>query len=138
MVSQRNDPRAHRRARPPRIVVVGGGVGGLSVALALHAVGHSAVVAEQASSIRELGVSINILPPAVAVLSKLGLLDELLATGVATRELRLCARDGTLVQVSPRRALVAQCRHLERSVGGIGQMLEWAGVPPAKSSRQRR
>jgi len=39
-----------------RVLIVGGGIGGLTTALALHARGIEAVVCEQASGIKQLGV----------------------------------------------------------------------------------
>lgn len=86
----------------PKVAIVGGGIGGLATALTFHRYGISAAVYEQAASIRELGVGINILPDAVDVLTELGLLDELTTTGVATSELILAARDGTQLAVVPR------------------------------------
>ena len=43
-------------------------------------------VYESASSVKELGVGINVLPHAVRELTELGLLDELAATGIPTAE----------------------------------------------------
>ena len=77
-----------------RILIVGGGVGGLTTALALHARGIDCVVCEQSSAVRELGVGINILPHAIQVLAELGLLDELDAVAIRTRELIMTDRRG--------------------------------------------
>jgi len=49
-----------------KVVIVGGGIGGMALALALHAAGISDLdVYESASSVKELGVGINVLPHAV-------------------------------------------------------------------------
>ena len=48
-----------------RVLVAGGGIGGLTTALSLHAAGIDAVVYEAAPAMRELGVGINLLPHAV-------------------------------------------------------------------------
>jgi flavin-dependent dehydrogenase len=48
------------------VAVVGGGIGGLAVALSLHERGFQVAVFEQADAVRELGVGLNVLPPAVA------------------------------------------------------------------------
>jgi 2-polyprenyl-6-methoxyphenol hydroxylase-like FAD-dependent oxidoreductase/mannose-6-phosphate isomerase-like protein (cupin superfamily) len=69
------------------ILVVGGGIGGLATALALHRRGLECRVFEQSSQIRELGVGINTLPHAIGELSELGLLDRLDAVAVRTYEL---------------------------------------------------
>lgn len=44
-----------------RILIVGGGIGGLATALTLHARGIDCTVYEQSGAIRELGVGVNIL-----------------------------------------------------------------------------
>ncbi len=69
------------------VAIVGGGIGGMALALSLQAAGITDVdVFESAPAVRELGVGINVLPHAVRELSELGLLDEMSATGVPTAE----------------------------------------------------
>ena len=51
-----------------RILIAGGGIGGLSVALMLSRAGRQVQVFEAAREIRPLGVGINLLPHAVRVL----------------------------------------------------------------------
>ena len=60
-----------------RAIIAGAGIGGLTAALCLHGRGIDVDVFEQADAVRELGVGFNILPPAVAVLAELGLLEDL-------------------------------------------------------------
>ncbi|HQD83484.1 MAG TPA: tryptophan 7-halogenase, partial [Quisquiliibacterium sp.] len=60
-----------------RILIAGGGIGGLTTALALHAAGLDVEVVEATAQLRPLGVGINVLPHAVGVLSGLGLADEM-------------------------------------------------------------
>ena len=58
------------------IVVIGGGIGGLSAALSLQAAGFDQVrILESADRIEPLGVGINVLPHAVRELTELGLTD---------------------------------------------------------------
>jgi hypothetical protein len=70
-----------------KVIIVGGGIGGLTSALMLHARGIDCEVYEQSDAIRELGVGINTLPHAIKELSELGLLDRLDAVGIRTYEL---------------------------------------------------
>ena len=60
-----------------KAIIVGGGVGGLTTALMLHARGIDCEVYEQSDGIRELGVGINTLPHAIKELKELGLLERL-------------------------------------------------------------
>lgn len=74
----------------PRIAVVGGGIGGLTLALALRDVGLDSVVYEAAPELREVGAGLQIGPNASRVLHHLGLADPLDAVAVrpATGDLR--------------------------------------------------
>ena len=80
-----------------KIVIVGGGIGGLATALCLHRAGIEAEIFEQSEEIRELGVGMNVLPHAIAILAGLGLLPALDRIGVRTRELIYCNRFGQTV-----------------------------------------
>ena len=77
-----------------KAIVVGGGIGGLSAALMLHARGITAEIYEQADEIRELGVGINTLPQAIGELAELGLLPALDAVAIRTHELLYLNRFG--------------------------------------------
>src|SRR5579871_1000727 len=66
----------------PRIVVVGGGLGGLSAALHLLKAGLDVQVYEQAPRITEIGAGIQISPNASRLLIRLGLKPALDAAGV--------------------------------------------------------
>jgi salicylate hydroxylase len=63
--------------RPPRIAIVGGGIGGLAAANALIAHGLEADVYDQADSLSEVGAGIQLGPNGVRVLHALGFRDEL-------------------------------------------------------------
>jgi len=63
-----------KRRRPVRVAIAGGGIGGMALALSLHDAGFKDVdVYESASSVKELGVGINVLPHATRELTELGL-----------------------------------------------------------------
>jgi len=69
-----------------KVLIVGGGIGGLSLALMLNERGIRPHIVEAAAEVRPLGVGINVQPSAVAELAMLGLLERLDATGVRTAE----------------------------------------------------
>jgi 2-polyprenyl-6-methoxyphenol hydroxylase-like FAD-dependent oxidoreductase len=85
-----------------KVAIIGGGVGGMSLALSLHAAGLDEVdVYESASALRELGVGINVLPNAVRELTELDLLDELSTVGVATADFTYFSRLGQPIWEEP-------------------------------------
>src|SRR5262245_12992259 len=85
-----------------KAIIVGGGVGGLTTALMLHARGIECEVYEQADAVRELGVGINTLPHAIKELAELGLLERLDAVAVRTYELFYMNRFGQEIWREPR------------------------------------
>ena len=85
-----------------RVLIAGGGIGGLAAALALHEVGLACTVFEQAPAIRELGVGINTLPHAIKELAALGLLDALDRAAIRTAELIYLNRFGQEIWREPR------------------------------------
>ena len=83
------------------VVIVGAGIGGLTLALALHQAGIACRVFEATAEILPLGVGINVLPHATAVLRSLGVLDELERIADVTREAAFFNRFGQLVYSEP-------------------------------------
>lgn len=81
----------------PSVVIVGGGIGGLTLALALHKVGIACHIYEAAPELKPLGVGINLLPHAVKELTNLDLLGDLLANGIETRDVSFYTSNGQLV-----------------------------------------
>ncbi len=85
------------------IAIIGGGIGGMTLALSLHAAGLSEVdVYESVPTLSELGVGINVLPHAVRELTELGLLDGLAAVGIPTGELVFYSKHGQRIWGEPR------------------------------------
>lgn len=66
-----------------RAIIAGGGIGGLTAALALHARGASVDLFERASVLTEAGAGVQLGPNAVRVLDGLGLGDGLRSIGSA-------------------------------------------------------
>ena len=85
-----------------KAIIVGGGIGGLTAALMLHARGIDCEVFEQADAIRELGVGINTLPHAIKELAELGLLPRLDEVAIRTHELIYTNRFGQEIWREPR------------------------------------
>ena len=85
-----------------KAIIVGGGIGGLTTALMLHARGIDCEIYEQADTVRELGVGINTLPHAIKELAELGLLERLDAVGIRTYELFYTNRFGQEIWREPR------------------------------------
>jgi 2-polyprenyl-6-methoxyphenol hydroxylase-like FAD-dependent oxidoreductase len=83
------------------VLIIGGGIGGLTLALTLHKVGVSARVYEAAPEIKPIGVGINVLPHATKVLDALGLESALAKVAVTTRESVFFNRFGQLIYREP-------------------------------------
>src|SRR3954469_1211829 len=97
------------------VIVAGGGIGGLSLALSLHQAGIAVRVYEAVRDPSPLGVGINLQPTAVRELTELGLGDALEDTGIATRRLSLRNKFGQLIHTE-RRGLDAGYRWPQYSI----------------------
>src|ERR1044072_8750032 len=84
------------------ILIAGGGIGGLTLALSLHQIGVPARVFESVPELKPLGVGINVLPHAVRELIELGLHDALDASAVRTRKLSYFSKHGKPIWSEPR------------------------------------
>ena len=85
-----------------QVLIVGGGIGGLTTALSLHAAGIDCCVYESVISLRALGVGINLQPNAVRELTELGLGDALAETAIETSTLAYYNKHGQLIWSEPR------------------------------------
>src|SRR5436190_18143429 len=84
------------------VLIAGGGIGGLTLALSLDQIGVPCRVFESVKEIRPLGVGINVLPHAARELIELGLIDRLDRTSVRTKELAYYSKHGKLIWSEPR------------------------------------
>jgi 2-polyprenyl-6-methoxyphenol hydroxylase-like FAD-dependent oxidoreductase len=123
------------------IGIVGGGIGGIAAAVALHQGGIDAVVYERASQLREVGAGMMLWPNATRVLRGLGLLKDVLAHSGPTTHFLVRASNGAVLMnialgkfdvpaVCMRRsdllaalldALPAGCVRLGRELNGLEQ-----------------
>ncbi|MBG6142817.1 FAD-dependent monooxygenase [Roseibium album] len=71
------------------IVIAGGGIGGLTAALALRQQGHNIVLLEKANEISEVGAGLQLSPNACSVLQRLDVLKDLEAFAYAPDGLRI-------------------------------------------------
>jgi len=95
-------------SHPDQVVVVGGGIGGLTLALALHERGLECRVIEAAPEIKPIGTGISLLPHGTRVLTELGLLDALERRAVRFQESCFFTRHGQLVLRDPAPSGTAQ------------------------------
>ena len=84
------------------VLIAGGGIAGLTLALSLHQIGIECRVFETTETIQPLGVGINTLPHAVRELTELGLQDQLAATAIPTVELAYFSKRGQPIWSEPR------------------------------------
>jgi 5-methylphenazine-1-carboxylate 1-monooxygenase len=85
------------------VLVAGGGIGGLGVALTLQQIGVPCLVLEAVAELKPLGVGINLQPNAVRELYELGLgPDQLDSIGLHAREWALVGLNGKDVYSEPR------------------------------------
>jgi 2-polyprenyl-6-methoxyphenol hydroxylase-like FAD-dependent oxidoreductase len=117
----------HSHKRP--VLIAGGGIGGMALALTLHQVGVPCIVFEAVPQLQPLGVGINLQPNAVRELHDLGLGNEVLDTiGIQAREWALVGRNGNDVY-SEARGLLAGYRWPQYAVHrGQLQMLLYRTV----------
>ncbi len=88
---------SHPDLSAPQVLILGAGIGGLSLALALHARGVRVQLLEAVSQILPLGVGINVMPHASAVLADLQVLPALQACAITTRQAAFYTAHGELI-----------------------------------------
>ncbi|MEJ2020059.1 MAG: FAD-dependent monooxygenase, partial [Maritimibacter sp.] len=87
----------------PRVLIAGGGIGGLSAALTLNQIGVDCVVFESVRELKPLGVGINIQPNAVRELYDMGITEsDMDRVGVKAREWALVGLNGNDIYAEPR------------------------------------
>src|SRR5215218_9119416 len=84
-----------------QIAIIGGGIGGLTAALALQQSGFQAEVFEQAPELHDVGAAIAIWSNAMRVLERLKLAEKILEYGGIVGELRWMDQNGFLLNRVP-------------------------------------
>src|SRR5260370_15692567 len=83
-----------------RIAIIGGGIGGLTAALALRVRGLDVNVFEQAEVVREIGAGVSIHPNAARLLKRIGLDDQLRKIGSPIGGITLRSSQGEAITTS--------------------------------------
>jgi 2-polyprenyl-6-methoxyphenol hydroxylase-like FAD-dependent oxidoreductase len=97
------------------IIIVGAGIGGLTLGLTLHAAGIPCRIFESTPEIRAVGVGINLLPHATKELATLGLEQALAKVAISTADASFFNRFGQLIYREPL-GLAAGYEHPQFSV----------------------
>jgi 2-polyprenyl-6-methoxyphenol hydroxylase-like FAD-dependent oxidoreductase len=84
------------------VIIIGGGISGLSLALSLHQIGVGCRIYDQVGKLEPIGHGINLQPNAVRELTALGLGERLAQVGILTAELGLYNKHGQRVWAEPR------------------------------------
>ncbi|MBD2802214.1 FAD-dependent monooxygenase [Xenorhabdus szentirmaii] len=80
-----------------KVVIIGAGIGGVTLAALLSSSGVKCDIYEQRTTFSEDGFGLNIQPEAVSVLYRLGLADKLNSCGIQTRVHRYVDHSGNLL-----------------------------------------
>src|SRR3979490_37980 len=83
------------------VIIVGAGVAGLTLGLALHQAKIPCRIFESAAEIKAVGVGINLLPHATKELAALGLEQALARVAIATADATFFNRFGQLIYQEP-------------------------------------
>ena len=79
------------------IGIIGGGIGGVAAAVALHRAGIHATVYERANELREVGAGMMLWPNATRVLKELGVLEQVAALSGPNRHFLVRSSAGSIL-----------------------------------------
>ncbi|MGJ7906776.1 FAD-dependent oxidoreductase [Actinopolyspora sp. H202] len=116
----------------PRVLIVGAGVAGLTLAQSLRARGMHPVLVERAEQRQDSGYMLGLMPFVDPVLDDLGLERHYLEQSVAVRQYRLCASTGAVLRsfsVDTALGEFGHYRGIER--GRLLELLTTGGAPVA-------
>ena len=84
------------------VLIAGGGIGGLTLALSCQQLNIPFIIFEKTKTLEPLGVGINLQPNAVRELADLNLKQDLYKIGVETQEFGLFSKKGLKIWTEPR------------------------------------
>src|ERR1700677_2044821 len=79
------------------IGIIGGGIGGVAAAVALHRAGFDATVYERANELREVGAGMMLWPNATRVLKEPGLLERVVALSGPNHQFLVRSSTGSIL-----------------------------------------
>jgi 2-polyprenyl-6-methoxyphenol hydroxylase-like FAD-dependent oxidoreductase len=80
-----------------KMIIAGGGIGGMTAALALHRAGVAVTIFERAPAFAEVGAGMSLWPNATSVLHALGVLEQVVARGETVTHFNLQRPDGQTI-----------------------------------------
>jgi 2-polyprenyl-6-methoxyphenol hydroxylase-like FAD-dependent oxidoreductase len=80
------------------VIIIGGGIGGLTTALALKRLGLRFVVLEKSQGLSEVGAGLWLAPNPLQVLQTLGIVDQVTALGYPLKRVEVISNRGTVLQ----------------------------------------
>jgi len=97
---------AQQDTMKPKTIIIGGGIGGCTAAIALAQAGADVTIYEQAPVLMEIGAGINVQAVAIGVLDRLGITEDSLkdpisGDGILTSKIEYFTVDGILIADEP-------------------------------------
>jgi 2-polyprenyl-6-methoxyphenol hydroxylase-like FAD-dependent oxidoreductase len=84
-----------------RVIVVGGGIGGLSTAIALRHAGHEVVILERAPGLDPVGAGITLFANAIDALARIGVAGAVREAGASAQRSAILTSDGRELTTLP-------------------------------------
>lgn len=97
-------------------IIIGGGIAGLTAALALKQLGHDALVLESAPEIMPVGSGIWMAPNAMQVFERLGIAEEINAAGVPLNKISIADGQYRTIMHSDQGAIRARFGHTTTAI----------------------
>ncbi len=107
-----------------RVIIIGGGIGGLTAAIALRKAGIESHVYERASALREVGAGIGVMANALRALDALGVGDRLRSQGLAAMQGGLRDPTGKALLAMPMQADAVAVMHRAELLAELARHVE--------------
>jgi 2-polyprenyl-6-methoxyphenol hydroxylase-like FAD-dependent oxidoreductase len=90
-----------RTNRPLRVIIAGGGIGGLSAAIALRRLGHEIMVLERAPRVETVGAGITLFANGMSALGRLDVAESVAAVGAPATHSAILTSEGRELTTMP-------------------------------------